>query len=360
MVDQQTVVVIGASYGGLCAAKALASTHNVVLIDCREYFELNFAAPRLLQDPELIKSTAKKLSDFPWMSKVTLKIARATEAHLDHVVLDSGESLKFDYLIIASGSTYANEHCKPTKSTLAQRVEDVKSMGDQVKQAKSALVIGGGHTGMEVAAELKEGGVGDVTLVQGPPHLADGAKRGAVHQNRLKKIGVEVILGTRAEAVTPPSPGTSGPGVYTIAGSSRAFDMVFVCVGFKTAHASFVKPLGEISKANGCIDVNQSLQVKGYENIFAVGDAVDVDPDHVAYLACEHGKHAAKAIQLLTSGKPASKLPVWKPSNGFRVTITTLGKKNSLANIGDSTVSKMVPGSMLDMKIMATKKSVGF
>ena len=57
-----------------------------------------------MQEPELIKSTAKKLSDFPWMSKVTLKIARVTEAHADHVILDSGESLKFDYLIIASGT----------------------------------------------------------------------------------------------------------------------------------------------------------------------------------------------------------------------------------------------------------------
>jgi hypothetical protein len=74
--------------------------------------------------------------------------------------------------------------------------------------------------------------------------------------------GVEVVLGQRAEAVTPEAPGTTGPGVYKINDKERSFDMVFKCVGFKTAHGSFIGPLGAVTTANGAVDVNSSLQVR--------------------------------------------------------------------------------------------------
>jgi NADH dehydrogenase FAD-containing subunit len=89
-----------------------------------------------------------------------------------------------------------------------------------------------------------------------------------------------------------------------------------------------------------------TLQVKGYTNIFAVGDAVDVDDAHMAYLACEHANVAAKAIQTLTT-VPSGKLPLWKRNNGFRMSITTLGKKNAFFSIGKSTVFTYVPGALL-------------
>jgi apoptosis-inducing factor 2 len=104
MADKKTVVIIGGSYGGLTAAKTLASTHSVVLIDKRDYFDMNFAAPRLLQNPELATTIVKKLTDFPWMSQVTLKQAAVVELHPDHVVLSTGDTVKFDFCIIASGT----------------------------------------------------------------------------------------------------------------------------------------------------------------------------------------------------------------------------------------------------------------
>lgn len=71
-----------------------------------------------------------------------------------------------------------------------------------------------------------------------------------------------MVLGQRAEPVTPEARGTTGPGVYKIAGQERSFDMVFKCVGFRTAHAPFITPLGDVTTANGCIDVNSSFQVR--------------------------------------------------------------------------------------------------
>lgn len=104
MADKKTVVVIGASFAGLATAKGLARTHNVVLIDRRDYFDMNFTAPRLLQDPDLAPTVIKKLSEFSFMSQVTLKQDTVTELHSDRVVLRSGETVQFDYCVIASGA----------------------------------------------------------------------------------------------------------------------------------------------------------------------------------------------------------------------------------------------------------------
>lgn len=82
--------------------------------------------------------------------------------------------------------------------------------------------------------------------------------------------------------------------------------------------------------------------------MFAIGDAVDVDDDHVAYLAVAHGEKAAAAIQTLTKDANG-RLPVWKRSNGFRTSITTLGTKNSFASIGTETVFTLLPGVSLVM-----------
>lgn len=99
-------------------------------------------------------------------------------------------------------------------------------------------------------------------------------------------------------------------------------------------------------------------QVKGYSNIFAVGDAVNVDDDHLAYQALNHGKLVGKAIVKLLSN-PDAKLPQWKRNGGFRLAVLVLGPKNVLALVGAQTCITYVPGSMNEQKLRATRKSVG-
>lgn len=100
------------------------------------------------------------------------------------------------------------------------------------------------------------------------------------------------------------------------------------------------------------------MQVKGYSNIFAVGDAVDVDDDHLAYQAINHGKAVGKAI-LKLAANPNAKLPKWKRNNGFRMAVLVLGPKNVLALVGAKTCITYVPGSMNTMRLQSTKKSLG-
>lgn len=123
------------------------------------------------------------------------------------------------------------------------------------------------QTGCEVAAEAKTAGAASVTLVHSLPHLMSNEKHGKVPLQRLKKIGVVVILGERAEPVAqegdPSATSASpGPGQYKIGGEAKSFDLVFKCVGFKQVHGSFITPLGDVLDAQGSIVVNESFQVR--------------------------------------------------------------------------------------------------
>ena len=100
------------------------------------------------------------------------------------------------------------------------------------------------------------------------------------------------------------------------------------------------------------------LQVKGYSNIFALGDAVAVDDDHLAYQAMNHALVAGKGILKLLVN-PNAKLPVWKRNNGFRMCVLTLGSKNSLMLVGAKKCFTYVPGSMVWFKAKATLSSLG-
>lgn len=103
---RHTVVVIGASFGGLAVAKQLVDKNvlDVVLIDRREYVDINFASPNLLVHPGSVDRVIKALNKLPWMSKCRLVQATVTALHNDHVVLDNQEEpIHFNYCVVASG-----------------------------------------------------------------------------------------------------------------------------------------------------------------------------------------------------------------------------------------------------------------
>lgn len=102
-----------------------------------------------------------------------------------------------------------------------------------------------------------------------------------------------------------------------------------------------------------------SVQVQGYPNIFAIGDAIDLDEFHLAYLAMQHAAQVAKTVKLLIN-TPDAKLPEWKEDGGRKMSILVMGKRNSLALLGESTVFTYVPGSILNMKLKSTKSGLGW
>ena len=174
--NRPRVVILGAGFGGLTAAKALSKDADVTVVD-RHNFQTFL--PLLYQ-----VATAGLAADHVAhpvrgaLRKSGVKFRMGSPISVDHknksVKLDSSEVLEFDHLIVALGSATAdfgvagvNEHALGMKSVheaigiraeVMRRFEDLCRFEDQTRLSLS--VVGGGPTGVEMAgalAELKRG-----------------------------------------------------------------------------------------------------------------------------------------------------------------------------------------------------------
>lgn len=106
---------------------------------------------------------------------------------------------------------------------------------------------------MEIAAEAKEAGVDSVTMVHSKDFLTNTPEQGKTPLERLKKIGVNVILNAKAEQIEDKT--------YQVEGQQQTYDIVYKCFGFTMVHAPLVAPLGDVLTPGGAVDVNGSFQV---------------------------------------------------------------------------------------------------
>lgn len=157
MTVQQHIVVIGAGYAGLSAATRAGKQHRVTLVAPESRF-LN-----RVRQHETFAGLAEHrpaLAELVRDRQVTHLQARATELDLNgrKVLLDSGEAIGYDRLVYALGSRTswlgvpgAAEHAHPAEraAELAERMRTAARPG-------TVAVVGGGLTGIELAAELAE------------------------------------------------------------------------------------------------------------------------------------------------------------------------------------------------------------
>ena len=228
------VVILGAGFGGLTAAKALAKSADVTVVD-RHNFQTFL--PLLYQ-----VATAGLAADHVAhpvrgaLRKSGVKFRMGSPISVDHknksVKLDSSETLEFDHLVVALGSATADfgvkgvtDHALGMKSVheaigiraeVMRRFEDLCRFEDQTRLSIS--VVGGGPTGVEMAgalAELKRGPLKndeanaaqhmDIYLIEAGPRIlpAFNEKLSARAKKDLEKLGVILRLNTAVEEVKP-------------------------------------------------------------------------------------------------------------------------------------------------------------
>jgi len=330
-VSRPKVVILGAGFGGLTAARALDSIAHVTLVD-RHNFQTFL--PLLYQ-----VSTAGLAADhvaYPIrgaLRKTKVKFRMGSPIAVDHknktVKLDSSEVLDFDYLIVALGSATNDFGIKGVadnalgmktvnealniRSEIMRRFEDLCRFEDDTKF--SIAVIGGGPTGVEMAgaiAELKRGPLNsdnkdaakniDVYLVEAGSRLlpALSPKLSERTKKDLEKLGVKVLTNHAVKEVKPRqilfNDGNKIPSEVTVWAAG---------VQGEPAMAKL-----SIPHANGRISVDQSLQVTNYPYVFAIGDIAGAKGSDgrflpmVAPVAMQQARFVAKQIQRLQNNEP--------------------------------------------------------
>ncbi|KAG9137285.1 hypothetical protein Leryth_014914 [Lithospermum erythrorhizon] len=347
-IGKKRVVIIGGGIAGSVLAKSLQDHSDVYLIDPKEYFEISWASLRCMVEPAFAERTLINHSEYaPNAHIITSAATSITETE---VTTANGRVISYDYLVIASG------HDDKSEFTKKERIHHYNQDQQKIKSASSILIVGGGPVGVELAGEISvDFPDKKVTLVHRGSRLLEfvGEKASKKAHKWLNKKNVEIILGQSVNLNSKTN------GVYhTSGGQSIIADCHFLCVG-KPIASSWLKD----TMLHNCLDnkgrlmVDENMRVKGYRNIFAVGDITDVKEMKQGYLAQMHSGVVAKSIKSLVNGK--EKLEAYK--GGPQMAIVSLGRKEAVAQISSMTMSGCLPGKMKsgDLFVSKTRKTLG-
>jgi NADH dehydrogenase FAD-containing subunit len=101
------ILIVGASFAGVACAKTLIeqhSGHEVIIVEPRNYVEINYMTPRLLQEPEKHSETVAKLETLSWAPHATVVQATVTRLESKEAGLSNGGTVTFDICVICCGA----------------------------------------------------------------------------------------------------------------------------------------------------------------------------------------------------------------------------------------------------------------
>jgi NADH dehydrogenase len=331
------VLILGCGFGGLFAARALRKAPVEVTVVDRTNHHLfqpllyqvataGLAAPAIA---EPIRRALAKQNN----ATVLYGEAQRVDAAARTVVLENGETLAYDRLILATGATDSYfghdewrahapglktlEDAFEIRSRILLAFERAEREVDAVKRVPwlTFVVIGAGATGVEMAGMLAEIArhtlKGEfrrfdprnarVVLVEGmdrvlPPYAPDLSERARV---QLERLGVTVWLGRKVT-------GIDAEGVQ-LGGDRLEAKTVVWCAG--VAASPLGATLGVPLERGGRVIVAPDLSVPGHPEIQVVGDLALL-PEHqppvpgVAPAAKQMGRHAARNIIAALAGRP--------------------------------------------------------
>ncbi len=283
------VVVIGGGFCGVSAAKKLLKKGlDVTLIDPKDFFEFTPSVYKAL-DPGYEGKITAKFSDILKGARILGSTVECIEK--DHVVA-GGKKIGFDYLVIATGSVTPIPKAA-ANLFIIKRLSDVIAMRAQFARAKTAVVCGGGHVGIEVAALFSSRGK-KVTIIDSEGRLVYRAPQRAsrIAKDRLEKMGVDVILGELVQGVREST-------VISLNHKLKA-DIVVWAIGIKP-NAPFL--FGTSLAGKSGVFVNDFLQSR-QQNVFAGGDVAEIKVEKTAQNAQIQGKVIAENIWRHSKGRP--------------------------------------------------------
>lgn len=193
--------------------------------------------------------------------------------------LATGETFEesYDKLVLSPGAKAVMPELPGVDSKkifTLRTVEDTFAIKDFVSQHKpsSAVMVGGGFIGVELAENLRELGLA-VTIVQRPPQLLSpfDADMAAFIHNQMRKNGIKLALGA---SVTGFQEDAEGISVMLKDGNPIHGDMVILAIGV-TPESHLAQDAGLALGVKGSILVNDRMETS-IKDIYAVGDAVQV------------------------------------------------------------------------------------
>ena len=358
------VVIVGAGFGGLWAAKALANAPVEVTIIDRENHHL--FQPLLYQvataalSPADVAAPIRGIVGAYRNITVMLGDVSGVDVAARAVSIAGGRRVPYDYLILATGARHAyfgHDDWEPFAPGL-KRIEDATEIRrriliaferaenetdpDERRRLMNLLIVGGGPTGVELAgaiAELARRALAKdfrnidprdtrIILVEAGPRLLPSMPEDLSEEalQRLQRLGVEVRLGAAVTAVD-----ASGVTIGTARLDART---VIWAAGVAASPAG--QWIGAKCDRAGRIEVNPDLTVPDHPEIFAIGDtALMLDAagkplPGVAPVAKQQGRYVGSLIK--TRLRSAERIEPFSYRNYGN--LATIGRKAAVIDFG--------------------------
>jgi NADH dehydrogenase len=336
--NRPRVVIVGAGFGGLWAAKAFGGAPvDVTVVDRNNYhsfFPLLYQVAAAELEPEdIIYPVRSVLHRYP---NIHFELGEVTGIDTTLKVVITGEKkLPYDYLILSVGSRPhffgvqgASEYTFPMRNLeeavslrnhILYRFETAVQEADPSRREEllTFVIVGGGPTGVEFAGALAElvrrPLVRDypsidmsqvhILLLEATDHLLTVMphKLQKYSLNRLRQLGVDVQLNSPVIEVNKQQ-------VVLKDGRSIPTETVVWTAG--VGGLGLPQGLDVPTRANGQVEVLPSLQVPGHPEIYIIGDLAYVKQGGeplllVATVATQEGEWASRNIIRQAAGKPA-------------------------------------------------------
>jgi len=356
------VVIVGAGFGGLEAAKKLACKDvHVTVIDRTNHhlFQplLYQVATAALSPADIAAPIRAVLSKCKNM-EVILAEVRSVDVDARKVKMSDGTELDYDFLVLATGARHSYfghdewEKLAPGLKSLEDAIEVrrrlltafeyAERITDEAarRAAMTFVIIGGGPTGVEMAGAIAEiarhtlakdfchidPSQARVILVEGDPRLlaAFPEDLSASALKQLVDLGVEVRTGARATDLTE-------TGVQV----GDEFIPCRVKIWAAGNNASFVgKTLGVPIDRVGRVMVNDDLTIPGHPEVQVIGDLANFSHQTgqplpgVSPVAMQQGRLAARNILAMIDGHKPQRFYYWDKGN-----MATIGRHKAVADL---------------------------
>jgi NADH dehydrogenase len=357
------IVVIGAGFGGLSAAKALArAPAQIVVIDERNY---HLFQPLLYQ----VATAGLSPADIAAPIRGILRRQKNTHVMLGSVtgidvagraVMLRERRVPYDHLIVATGARHAyfgheewaavapglkkiDDATRVRRKILIalERAEDEEDPAER-RRLMTFVVVGAGPTGVEMAGAIAELAkvalamdfraidptMSRIILVEAGPRVlpAFHERLSAVAKRSLERLGVEVRLGV-------PVTGCDADGV-TVGAERIECRTIIWAAGVAASPAA--DWLGAQHDHLGRVAVAPDLSLPGHPDIFVIGDTARVEDETgkplpgIAPVAKQQGKYVARLIAARLAGRP--------PPPAFRYrhsgNLATIGRTAAVVDFG--------------------------